>query len=338
MKLLIPLLSLVAFSFQSGFKIISARPQMNEYMGSQFQLADGRSCIVFENIPDFEKLSTTLWQTCQNLIGGDFQTPKPLLSSETARLSYIQNPRIIELNGRHFLYFNAYDEKKDEGFWGRAEISEHDVGPLEWLTSPLSLRHQERAWIYPKVLSSGEVLLTYEAHNPTHTENELHFALSTDGIHFSADQIYQHQAQMTRFEEFADGTWALVYQVGYGSRMMDYIRLSKDRGATFSAPLPVSSQSNVHDPIFLKRTDGNLDVYYIVWHGMGFGLHRRQVHADGRLGAEEKLTDSPFNLQKPSPFRLAGGRIFVNLGKVDFKSDGRPTSDLIGRYLDNDAP
>lgn len=308
---------------------ISNSPSLNEYIGTHFQTKDGRNCFIIENIPDFAKLEANLWQACEDA-KGQIQPAKQILKKETTQFSYIQNAQVLSFKGKTFLYFNAYNENKDLGFWGRVEVSEKSVGPIEWLKTSQDLKGQHRAWIYPKVLKSGEMLLTYEALNPKTKKGDLYFSLSKDGLNFSAVTAYQQGAQMTRFEEFADGTWAFVYQVGYAAKMMDYIRLSKDKGKTFSEPIAVSSQENIHDPIFLKRTDGDLDVYYLVWHGSGFALHRRHVKSEGSLGAEEKLTDSSLNVQKPTPVRYGNGSVLVIMGKVVLDPSGMPHSDLMG--------
>lgn len=320
-----------------NWQAISARPEMNEYMGSSFQTADGRICVVFEDIPDFEQAAARLWRTCQT-VEGDFADPALLFSNEALELTSVQNARVIRWQERDYVYFNAYDRRREVGLWGRAEISESTVGPIEWLSSPIPLQHQERAWIYPKVLGHGEMLLTYEARHPTTHENQLHFSLSSDGIHFSKDRIFQSQAQMGRFEEFGDGTWAFVFQVGFGGQMTAFIRLSHDRGETLTAPIPISDQSNIHDPVFLKRLDGDLDVYYIVWHGDGFGVHRRHVRSDGSFGAEETLSHDSLNLQKPSPLRLSDNSLFLSAGRVKMVQDGRATSDLVGIRIPTDSP
>ena len=324
-------------AYGNSFQVISNSPLLNEYMGSSIQLSDGRVCFFLESIPDFNELEAFTYRTCQDT-NGKFQPATLVFPIESARLDYIQNPRVVSFNGKSFVYFNAWDKTLNLGFWGRAEVQNENIGKIEWLTAPVSLQGQFRPWIYPYPLNSGELLLTFELRSFTASLSEVRFSVSSDGQTFRQSQIYQDGAQMTRFAEFADGTWAFVYQVGRSSNMMDYIRLSKDKGQTLLPAIPVSSLSNVHDPIFLERKDGRLDVYYIVWLGSGFSLHRRKVFSDGTLGKEERLTDNSDNVQKPNAFRLKNGKILVSFGVVTSDSSQVIHTDLMGMTLDSDAP
>ncbi|MNL47169.1 hypothetical protein D3C87_1699380 [compost metagenome] len=120
-----------------------------------------------------------------------------------------------------------------------------------------------------------------------------------------------------RFAEFAKGPWAFSFQVGSGNNMKAYVMLTPDQGKTFTSRIRISDNDNVHDTFLLPRTDGELDVYYLVWFdGKGFSLFRRKLSRDGTLGKEQQLTSTAVAVEKPHALRLANGKIFVTLSKI----------------------
>lgn len=245
------------------------------------------------------------------------------------------------------MYFSAADDTSDEK-WGRAEVSRvtGNVGAIQWLTGPEHPKDQQNAWLYPHALNTGEILLTYETvnsvsvANSTSLENrgEARFALSPDGVKFDASRKYQAPARLSRIGEFGDGAWIFVYQEGQGQNAMDQVRITRDRGASFSEAIAISSRPQTRDTAFVRRQDAALDAYYVVWHGRGYSIHRRKIDASGTLGQEERLTDDTLDAQKPNPIRRKDGSLLIVFNKMTPNARGEMTSDLVTLRLPADAP
>lgn len=317
---------------------VSADSKINEYGGSAFELNDSRVCIFFEDVHSFESQPeiTSLLLSCQNSKKqfGKAQSWQPQFLGPMVSVG---NPRPLKINSHWWIYFNAWDGKK--GYWGRFLFDEQQSNPrVEWLESPEGLEGQYRSWIFPLLTPDGKVMLTYERRKSLNPPvGELRFAHSADGRVFKNSYVVAEKAQMIRAGFFKTGMWAFVYQVGNVSQMMDYLIFSKDQGKTFTAPLAVTEQSNVHDPILLQRKDGDIDVYYVAWQkGEGFVLFRRSVNEKYQLGPEERLSAIGYSVDKPHALRLQDGRIFVVTGKVN-ATESSVDTDLIFTILESDA-
>ncbi len=307
---------------------------LNEYMGAPYETNDGKLCIVFQHIPDFSGIEARLMITCRSAQGG-FNEPKEIFSAYYGNLAYIQNAKIISNGQTSQLYFNAFSSRESQGYWGSAALTGGNAEEIEWMNAPVKLENQHRAWIFPQKIASDKILLAYELIDSSNV-NTINFIVQ-DGSRFRSPKQIATGAQMVRFGLFGNGTWAFVFQRGFAQNMMDYAVFSTDNGQTFTREFPISSQTNVHDPMFLRRTDGDLDLYYIVYKRHGFALYRRQVRSDGRMGSEQQLTFSR-NYQKPNPYRLSSGGIIVTLGDVYLSDVGTPVSDLAAITLTSDAP
>lgn len=317
---------------------ISEQASLNEFASSAFQLPDNRICAVFEHNPDFTAMvsKSQLYSVC--LKDKRFTKPRVLQETESRNYSYFANPRSLIINGKIWIYFNAYNETTKEAKWGRFAFDEEDPEtPVEWLNTSEVLNGQSRAWIYPARTEAGQVLLSYEKRNPSTGRMDLFFSLSQKGQSFGASLPVAESAQMVRFAEFYQGPWAFSFQVGSGRNMAAYAVLSSDQGQTFSNRIKLSDETNVHDTFLLQRKDGELDAYYLVgFEGKGFSLFRRKVSRDGKLGPEQQLTSTAVAVEKPHCLRLHSGKIFVTLSKVNSAAKG-VTTDIVFMTLFDDA-
>lgn len=323
----------------SAWTPLSANENLNEYAGSAFQLNDSRLCVFFENVKSFETQpeTTSLLASCQDK---NFKfAPAQAWSPKFAQpMLTVGNPRPLKIASQWWIYFNAWDGQR--GHWGRFPFAENDFQPtVEWLESPEDLQGQYRPWIFPVIDPLGAILLTYERRaSLSPSIGELRFSQSQDGKSFKASQKVGEKSQMIRAAFFKSGIWAFTYQVGHTAQMMDYLIFSSNQGKTFTAPLAVTSQKNVHDPFLLQRQDGDLDVYYVVWqNGEGFVLFRRAVTAQGLLGPEERLSPPRYAVDKPHALRLQDGSVFITTGKIN-ASETKIDTDLYFTILTGDAP
>jgi hypothetical protein len=299
-----------------GLPAISEMPGLNEYASSAFQLPDNRICAVFDNVPDFSALKEQIYFTC--LKDRRFTKPQMMQATAAADFTYFANARPMIFNGKIWIYFNAFNEVSGEARFGRFAFDEgNPETPIQWLGTFENLAQQSRSWVYPSVTSSGKVLITYGVKNFATGNSELKFALSDDGRTFGQAVSYTENAQLVRFGEFKNGPWAFSFQVGTGKDMKAYVMLSPDQGKTFTSRIRISNSDNVHDTFLFARSDGDLDVYYLVWfEGKGFSLFRRKISRDGTLGKEQQLTSTAVAVEKPHALRLSSGKIFVTLSKI----------------------
>lgn len=337
LRLALGLFVMIPF-FAKALPPVSERPDLNEFYSSAFQLPDTRICVVFENFETNPSiLKAQMYFVC--LKDRRFTKARQLQPGISQHFTYFANARPVIINGKIWIYFTAVDSGKNESKWGRFAFDENDPEtPVEWLSTSESLAGQMRPWIFPSLTSSGDVILSFEKKNPTTGVMDLFFARSSKGHDFGASFPIASGAQMVRFAEFEKGPWAFSYQVGKGSQMVAYVKLSFDQGQTLSSPMPISQYGNIHDTFLLKRLDGELDVYYLVWmNGSGYSLFRRQVKRDGTLGPEQQLTSTAVAVEKPHCLRLASGKIFVTLSKIGSTANNEITTDIVFMTLMDDA-
>jgi hypothetical protein len=317
---------------------ISEQASLNEFYSSAFQLPDNRICVVFENNPDFTSTvpKAQLYSVC--LKDKRFTKARLLQPTVAKDFTYFANPRPLIVNGKIWIYFNAYNETTKDAKWGRFAFDEEDPEtPVEWLATSESLSGQSRAWIYPALTDSGKVLLSYEKRNSVSGRMDLFFSLSAKGQSFGASLPLTESAQMVRFAEYYKGPWAFSFQVGSGSNMSAYAVLSSDEGQSFSPRIRISDETNVHDTFLLQRKDGDVDAYYLVGiEGKGYSLFRRKIARDGKLGPEQQLTSTAVAVEKPHCLRLNSGKIFVTLSKMNQQPTG-VTTDIVFMTLFDDA-
>ncbi|MFS4458033.1 hypothetical protein [Bdellovibrio sp. HCB2-146] len=318
---------------------VSERPDLNEFYSSAFQLPDTRICAVFENLENFQSTlpQAKMYFVC--LKDRRFTKARQLQPGISEQFNYFANARPVTINGKIWIYFTAVDTQKNESKWGRFAFDENDPEtPVEWLNAQESLVGQIRPWIFPSLTSSGDILLAYEKRNSTTGLMDLFFARSAKGRDFSVGLPIASGAQMVRFAEFEKGPWAFSYQVGSGKQMNAFVKFSADQGQSFSTPIQISQYKNIHDTFLLKRHDGELDVYYLVWmEGSGYSLFRRQLKRDGGLGPEQQLTSTAVAVEKPHCLRLASGKIFVTLSKLNAPTSSTVASDIVFMTLMDDA-
>jgi hypothetical protein len=317
---------------------ISEQPSLNEFLSSAFQLPDNRICAVFENNPNLTApvSKAQIYSVC--LKDKRFTKARQLQATEAQNYSYFANPRPLIVNGKIWIYFNAFNETTKEAKWGRFAFDEEDPEtPVEWLNTSEVLNGQSRAWIYPARTDSGQVLLSYEKRNSSTGKMDLFFSLSAKGQSFGAPLRLAESAQMVRFAEFYQGPWAFSFQVGSGRNMAAYAMLSADQGQSFSNRIKLSDESDVHDTFLLQRKDGEVDAYYLVgFEGKGYALFRRKISRDGKLGPEQQLTSTAVAVEKPHCLRLNSGKIFVTLSKMTLQTSS-VTTDIVFMTLFDDA-
>lgn len=311
---------------------ISESAGLNEYASGAFQLPDNRICAVFEHNPDLNPVSNSrLYSVCLK----DRRFTKPRLLQETVSrdFKYFANPRAVIVNGKIWIYFNAYTDLVQEVKWGRFAFDEEDPEtPVEWLNTSEVLAGQTGATIYPSLTESGKVLLSYDKRDLSSGKLNLYFSLSQKGQSFGAPSPIAGNADQVRFAEFYKGPWAFSYRTGSGKQTSAFVSLTSNEGASYSTPVKISDDA-VHDTFLLQRKDGDLDVYYLIeFEGKGFSLFRRKLLRDGTLGPDQQLTSTAVSVEKPHCLRLHSGKIFVTLSQI---KDGK--SDLVFMTLVDDA-
>jgi len=312
---------------------ISEQDYLNEFASSAFQLPDNRICAVFENNPDFSALSSSrLYFVC--LKERRFTKAKPLQETASREFTYVANPRPLIINGKIWIYFNAYNDLTKEAKWGRFAFDEEDAEtPIEWLNTSEVLQGQPSAWIFPALTDSGKIVLSYEM-NSSAGGSDIYFSLSNKGQTFGSPVRLAESARQARFAEFYKGPWAFSYKVGTAA----YVVLSADEGRSLSAPIHISAGAVIQDTFLLQRKDGDLDVYYLVdIEGKGYSLFRRKITRTGILGNEEPLTSAAVSIEKLHALRLSSGKIFLTLSKTII-ANGTKTSDVVFMTLMDDAP
>lgn len=316
---------------------ISEQSGLNEYASGAFQLPDNRICSVFESNPDLgSRISSRLYSVC--LKDRRFTKARILQETVSRDFKYVANPRPVIVNGKIWIYFNAFSESANVTQWGRFAFDEEDPEtPVEWLGTSDSLTGQSHAWIYPALTDSEKVLLAYEKQDLISGQTDLFFSLSKKGQTFGETKKFVLGAQNVRFGEFYKGPWAFSYQVKSAQGMQAYFVLSPNQGMSFFPPVKISDEENIQDTFLLQRKDGDVDAYYLVeFKGRGFSLFRRKILQDGSMGPEQQLTSTAVSVEKPHLLRLHSGKIFVTLSKVSQQAKG-VSSDLVFMTLVDDA-
>lgn len=316
---------------------ISEQSGLNEYASGAFQLPDNRICSVFESNPDLGlHITSRLYSVC--LKDRRFTKARILQETVSRDFKYVANPRPVIINGKIWIYFNAFTEATKTAQWGRFAFDEEDPEtPVEWLGTSEILAGQTHAWTYPALTDSGKVLLAYEKQDLQSGQTDLFFSLSQKGQSFGGSQRLALGAHSVRFGEFYKGPWAFSYQVKTAQGAQAYFVLSADQGVSFFPPVKISDEENIQDTFLLQRKDGGVDAYYLVeFKGRGFSLFRRKILQDGSLGPEQQLTSTAVSVEKPHCLRLHSGKIFVTLSKVSQQAKGM-SSDLVFMTLVDDA-
>lgn len=133
------------------------------------------------------------------------------------------------------------------------------------------------------------------------------------------------------------GSWVITHQVADASWMFtSLVQLSRDGGTTWSRPANIQPDDpNIHDAFPIARRDAGADLYYLRGGPRNeFNVHRRALHEDGTLGAEELVTAPEVgHTEKPQPRRLPDGRIALMFAV----RRGGDAYDLAVTVLDGDA-
>lgn len=214
-----------------------------------------------------------------------------------------------------------------DGFVYAMELSGFDVRPTVFRASQgdgskqtVTMPGTSDIFAWPYVHFDGQ---TYWA--ATIADGERIVARSDDGLSFTRVSALGEARPQFSVHGFGAGGLAAVWQTGIDPQQV-YVSLSSD-GASWSPPRAASDVSiNVHDGRFVKRRDGDLDLYYIAAMNdvAGFSVFRRHIALDGAMGPEERLTFAEDgNVNKPNPMRLDPCRVAVTVSLV---SDPNPNA------------
>jgi hypothetical protein len=193
-------------------------------------------------------------------------------------------------------------------------------------------------WPQATTLHDGRVLLAF-----VQPQTRAFLALSQDGLAPFTPLPTPvpsgvHRGILAHVGQTTAGAWVFTHQSADDRWLFtSYAHLSRDGGATWSAPIVVSPDvSDVHDAYPLSRSDEGVDLYYLhVGEGGVFGAFRRALFDDGRLGPEQAVTAADVgHVEKPQARRLPDGRIALSFAVR--KAEG--VYDIRLAILDDDAP
>jgi len=299
-------------------------------MPSAAELPSGELMVAFQQAPKFAgypiKGHVFIMKS-----GPDMKFEKPRLALDSMSC-YQMNPIFLTQEDHLFLYFDCFDPKTNRSGFLRSKWQDPSFQKPDFLTVSDDSKLQYRNYTFPAVFFDGKVTITYEWRNNVDEglskepktrlqNNHLKVAYNTDNQHFgpSADL---GTGVMIRSASFLDGTQIITYQNGLVDNMMDFFRLSSDL-KSWTQPLAITDQIDVHDAIPFQRVDGNVDIYYLASQGGKNNIiYRRSITPQGVLGPIEQLTkpaDGSFS--QPHPLRRHDGTLFVALAKEIVNQD-----------------
>jgi hypothetical protein len=225
---------------------------------------------------------------------------------------------VATADGGAALYLTAFDSARAQPSLLRARISPRGaIGGGERVTLTGATTFPE--WPQAATLPDGRVLLAYRQ---LHTTAFLGVSDAT-GLRFSVRPapitpgvlrgVLAHVGVTKR------GAWVLTHQVANEQwAFTSYVQLSRDAGATFSAPRNVQpADPNVHDTSVVARLDEGADLYYVrAGSASGLSVHRRMLREDGSLGPEQLVTSAAVgHIEKPQARRLRDGRLAMTFAR-----------------------
>ncbi len=149
-------------------------------------------------------------------------------------------------------------------------------------------------------------------------------------------QTQRDELSLAHLGSFADGTLVVTTQVGDPQGLVtSLVRTSQD-GVNFTPPVPVTTENpNVHDAFVVRRSDGDVDLYYLRQEQAGFSAFRRKLTRAGALGEEQRLTGPELgSVEKPQGFRLPDGSVRLIMARRNQLDD----FDVVTALLPGDAP
>lgn len=264
--------------------------------------------LIFDHLNE-ELTTAELWQV--PLSDGLPEGAVTVLPSPDAA-AMVAAPSAVWRDGRWYLY-----SVTASALMGPAELTRRpqddmgELGPSEAVAPPEPVAIL--SWPRFESLLDGSLAMAYRD-----GASVVKLALSDDGLSFGAPRTMGPVGAQPEIGQMADGTLVYTYQVGTGSRMDSFVRVSVGSDPadweTFTEPLLVTTSStNVHDTDVFLRADGRADLYYIYpVSAVGFTLFRRCISATGDLGPEEQVVETSWgNLAKPRAYRLEDGRILL---------------------------
>ncbi len=306
-------------------------------MGSSFAAgADGSLTIVFDRTDAAFTRSELL--VAHSRDGRHFTAPEPI-TLPGAKPAFVASPSAVTVGAQSFLYFESAERLDVRPTLARAPLVAGRLGPVE-LLPPIAGVEWLQSWPKFAPLADGGLGVAFRDGRSTPF-----FATSADGMAFGAPNRIALAGAMPDFGQAKDGTLAFSFQLDTPTEpMVSYVRLSQNGGTSWSAPIRISPESNVHDTTILARADGGFDLYYIYPPAdhRGFSLFRRALTTAGALGPEERLTSKELGEpSKPQAVRRSDGRIVVAYSEI---AERAPTTfepsvqQIVLAELTGDAP
>ncbi|MCF6437436.1 hypothetical protein [Pseudoalteromonas sp. MMG022] len=181
-----------------------------------------------------------------------------------------------------------------------------------------------------KGLTDSKVFATYRA-----GKSNIFIAHSDDGLNFANEQSVAI-GTMPDISAFGNGSLISAYQAGPDLRNMKVYFSIQEKGGTTSKPKRIAEHKNIHDAFMLRRSDGNVDVYFVkqAESEERLILSRRCINHTGSLGIEEVLLDSKkYNVAKPSAQMFNHNEVIVSF----INQTGPASSSLHYMKLDSEA-
>lgn len=232
----------------------------------------------------------------------------------TKPASLVGGPSLASSGGMYFLSAAALQARPKISFMPKGSVEPETVSSIPGVDGMLS-------WPRFRSLAEGGVGVAFRD-----GRSVPHFARSADGKTFDPPVIVRDAGgAMADVAEMKDGTLAFTYQQeSTVDAMVSYVVLSHDGGKTWSEPIRVSDEANVHDTSAVARADGHgVDLYFIHPGGNhGFSLYRRSLGTNGELGSEERVTRPNLGEpSKPSAARRADGTVIVGWSEIAERSE-----------------
>jgi hypothetical protein len=286
--------------------------------------SDGDELVmVFESAtPDF---STSALRVARSADGRVWDPSEPQPGPD---LPFVGGPTYGSIEGVPWLYTIGGASAFGEAQVHRTDIATGEVQPVDAPGTEAVLD-----WPYVHVHGPDSVWMA------TLEDGRRVVAHSEDGVRFDVVGDLGPSRPQFSLHTFADGTLAAVWQTGIDPQQV-YVQLSDDGTSWGEQVLASEVSNNVHDGRFVRRADGDLDLYYIaaLRDVAGFSVYRRYVGPDGHLGPEERLTfPDDGNVNKPSPHRLDPCRVGLTVSRVVDPNQGWWVAHAASLVLAGDA-